>query len=400
MDLNRILQVALQSGASDIHLKVGLPPMFRVNGAMYPLRNAPPLVDAEMAQLAQAIMSPSQKEKFRQQLDVDHSYAAEGMGRFRVNTFMQRGKIGMVFRVIPTHIKTLKELLVPDVIAKLTENHRGLILVTGATGSGKSTTLAAMLDHINSTRSQHIITVEDPVEFMIPDKRCIVNQREVGVDAISFSQALKAALRQDPDVILVGEMRDIETVEIALKAAETGHLVMSTLHTVDAPESINRVVSLFPAHQHGHVRMQLANLLKGVISQRLIPRADGKGRVPAVEVMVSTAQIRELIPQQVSSRQITDAIAKGHSSYGSQTFDQSLMGLVRANLVTYQEALAQSSNPEDFALRFRGIESSENSTAWSAFDKKSGDPNAPAPGGPPPDQNPPLELDNASRSRR
>jgi twitching motility protein PilT len=201
-------------------------------------------------------------------------------------------------------------------------------------------------------------------------------------------------------VILVGEMRDIETVEIALKAAETGHLVMSTLHTVDAPESLNRVVSLFPAHQHGHVRMQLANLLRGVVSQRLIPRADGKGRVPAVEVMVSTAQIRELIPQQVSSRLITDAIAKGHSTYGSQTFDQSLMSLVRANLVTYQEALSQSSNPEDFALRFRGIESSENSSAWSAFDKKGDNPGAPAPGGPPPDTNPPLELDTPSTRRR
>lgn len=398
MDLNRILQVALQSGASDIHLKVGLPPMFRVNGAMYPLRNAPPLGDSDMIALAQGIMNPTQKEKFRNQLDCDLSYAAEGMGRFRVNAFMQRGKVGMVFRVIPTKIKTLQELLVPEVLAKLTDNHRGLILVTGATGSGKSTTLAAMLDHINRTRSQHIITAEDPIEFLIPDNRCVVNQREIGVDAVSFAQALKAALRQDPDVILVGEMRDIETVEIALKAAETGHLVMSTLHTVDAPESINRIVSLFPSHQHGHVRMQLANLLRGVISQRLVPRADGKGRVPAVEVMVSTAQIRELIPQQVSSRILTDAIAKGHSSYGSQTFDQSLMSLVRQNLITYQEALSQSSNPEDFALRFRGIESSQNASDWSAFDK--GNPDGSPSGGPPPDSSPPLELDTKGSRKR
>ena len=369
MDINRILQVAIRTGASDIHLKAGLPPMFRVNGALHPLRNTPALTPEITASIAGTIMSNAQKAKFRENLDLDLSYSVPKLGRFRVSAFMQRGRVGLVFRVIPTTIKSIEDLNLPSVITKLSDTHRGIVLVTGATGSGKSTTLAAMIDHINRTRAGHIMTVEDPIEFIIPDRRCVINQREIGVDATSFARALKGALRQDPDVILVGEMRDIETVEIALTAAETGHFVMSTLHTVDAAESIGRVISVFPTYQHQQIRMQLSALLKGVVSQRLVPTKDGKGRAPAVEVMVSTAQIRDMILEGAPSKLLRDAIAKGHLNYGSQTFDQSLMSLVRDDYITYEQALAQSTNPDDFALRFSGIASTDGG-GWDAFDKK------------------------------
>ncbi|MDX9723042.1 MAG: type IV pilus twitching motility protein PilT [Myxococcota bacterium] len=368
-DLKNILQIAVQGNASDIHLKVGLPPMFRVNGTLLPLRDADRMSPEDTADIAKQIMTPGQQNKFREQLDLDLAYGVPGLGRFRVNAFVQRGSVGLVFRVIPFKVQTIEDLLLPKVIRSVAENRRGLILVTGATGSGKSTTLAAMIEYINTTRSNHIITIEDPIEFLIRDRRCIVNQREVGADARGFVQALRAALREDPDVILVGEMRDIETMEIALTAAETGHLVLSTLHTVDAAESITRILSVFPQNQHKQIRMQLSNLLKGVISQRLIPRADGRGRVPAVEVMVSTGQIRELLLAEATNREITEAIAKGHQQWGSQTFDQSLMALLRNGHISYEEALNQASNPDDFALRYSGIESSEGAQGWEEFDK-------------------------------
>lgn len=358
----------MRGGASDIHLKAGLPPMFRVNGSLVPLRDADRLSPENTAEVAGTLMTPAQRSKFKEELDMDLAYGVPGLGRFRVNAFVQRGSVGLVFRVIPTKIQTIQDLYLPKVIETIANNRRGLILVTGATGSGKSTTLAGMIEHINRTRTEHIITVEDPIEFMIRDRRCIINQREIGNDTKSFHRALKAALRQDPDVILVGEMRDIETMEIALTAAETGHLVMSTLHTIDAPESIARIVSSFPAHQHKSLTMQLATILKAVVSQRLVPRSDGKGRVPAIEVMINTQQVKELIMNNASARVITDAIAKGHMTYGSQTFDQSLMGLVRQNLITYEEALRQSTSPDDFALRFSGIESSENAADWDNFE--------------------------------
>ncbi len=284
--------------------------------------------------------------------------------------FQQRGTVGIVFRVIPFGVKTIDQLHLPKVVERITQENRGLILVTGTTGSGKSTTLAAMIEHINADRTCHIMTIEDPIEFLIRDRRSIVNQREIGVDTHSFANALRAALRQDPDVILVGEMRDFETIETALTAAETGHLVMSTLHTLDATETINRIISVFPPHQQKQVRLQLGAILKAVISQRLVPRADGRGRVPALEVLVSTAYVRELINDKDRTKEIPDAIAKGFTTYGMQTFDQSLMQLVKQELVTYEEALKNVSNPDDFALRYRGIASTSDGN-WSDFD---GDP--------------------------
>ncbi len=369
MELNEILQIALRGGASDIHLKAGLPPMFRVDGSLVPLKDGKRLPPEEVARMAFGIMNEFQKEKFKQSNEVDLAYGVPGLGRFRVNVFQQRGTIGAVLRVIPFKIQTIKDLNLPPILEKIALDERGLILVTGTTGSGKSTTLAGMIDHVNSSETNHIITIEDPIEFLIRDKRSIVNQREVGVDTMSFSQALKSALRQDPDCILVGEMRDMETIETAMHAAETGHLVMSTLHTLDATETINRIISAFPPHQQKQIRIQLASVLRAVVSQRLVPRADGKGRVAAVEIMRITARIRELIEDKDRTKEIPDAIAQGFVSYGMQTFDQSLMSLVRQELVTYQEALRQTTNPDDFALRFQGV-SSTSDAGWDDFDKK------------------------------
>jgi len=276
--------------------------------------------------------------------------------------------VGIVFRVIPFGVKTIEQLHLPRVVESIAMENRGLILVTGTTGSGKSTTLAAMIDHINSNRTCHIMTIEDPIEFLIRDRRSIVNQREIGVDTQTFSSALRSALRQDPDVVLVGEMRDFETIETALTAAETGHLVMSTLHTLDATETINRIISVFPPYQQKQVRLQLSAILKAVISQRLVPRADGKGRVPALEVMISTARVRECIADKDRTKEIHDAISKGFTTYGMQTFDQSLMHHVKSGLITYEEALKHVSNPDDFALRFRGIASSSDGS-WDDFEK-------------------------------
>ena len=367
MELNEILQIALRGGASDIHLKAGLPPMFRVDGSLVPLKDGKRLPPEEVARMAFGIMNEFQKEKFKQSNEVDLAYGVPGLGRFRVNVFQQRGTVGAVLRVIPFKVMTIKELLLPPILEKICVEERGLILVTGTTGSGKSTTLAAMIDHINATETNHIMTIEDPIEFLIRDKRSIVNQREVGVDTMSFAQALKSALRQDPDVILVGEMRDHETIETALAAAETGHLVMSTLHTLDATETINRIVSAFPPYQQKQVRIQLGSVLKAVVSQRLVPRADGKGRVAAVEVLRCTARVKELIEDKDRTKEIPDAISQGFDTYGMQTFDQSLMSLVKQGLVTYEEAHRQATNPDDFALRFSGISATSDSK-WDNFE--------------------------------
>jgi twitching motility protein PilT len=366
MELNEILKVAIKGGASDIHLKSGLPPMFRVDGALVPLKNGERIMPDELQNMAFSIMNPVQKKRFDEAREADLAYGVPGLGRFRVNAFQQRGTVGMVFRVIPFGVKTIDQLYLPKVVETISREHRGLVLVTGTTGSGKSTTLAAMIEQINSERTAHIMTIEDPIEFLIRDRRSIVNQREIGVDTQSFSNALRAALRQDPDVVLAGEMRDFETIETALTAAETGHLVMSTLHTLDATETINRIISVFPPYQQKQVRLQLSTILKAVISQRLVPRADGKGRVPALEVLVSTGFVRELIADKDRTKELPDAIAKGYTSYGMQTFDQSLMSLVKQELVTYDEALKHVSNPDDFALRFRGIASTSDSD-WDNF---------------------------------
>jgi twitching motility protein PilT len=385
VELNEVLKIALKGGASDIHLKPGLPPMFRVDGALVPLRNGERLGPDQLQQMATGIMNPSQRQRFEETRELDLAYGIPGLGRFRVNVFQQRGSVGIVFRVIPFGVKTLEQLHLPKIIESIAVENRGLVLVTGTTGSGKSTTLAAMIDYINSNRTCHIMTIEDPIEFLIRDRRSIVNQREIGVDTQSFANALRAALRQDPDVILVGEMRDFETIETAITAAETGHLVMSTLHTLDATETINRIISVFPPYQQKQVRLQLSSILKAVISQRLVPRADGKGRVPALEVLISTARVRECIGDKDRTKELNDAIAKGYTTYGMQSFDQSLMHHVKNGLVTYEEALKHVSNPDDFALRFRGIASTSDGT-WDDFetdksDDKPADPAAPPAGG-------------------
>ncbi len=367
VDINHILQVALKGGASDIHLKAGLPPMFRVDGSLLPLRDARRMTPDDLARIATSIMSKQQRDAFKRQLDLDLAYGVPGVGRFRVNAFQQKGSIGLVFRVIPYKVKSLEQLHLPKVVSKIANERRGLVLVTGATGSGKSTTLAAMIEHINTTRTCHVVTIEDPIEFLLRDKRSIINQRESGTDTHSFAGALRSALRQDPDVILVGEMRDAETIETALKAAETGHLVLSTLHTVDAVETVNRVVGSFPPHQQPHIRRLFANLVQGVISQRLVARADGRGRVPAMEIMVGTARIRELLHDEERQGELRETIAKGMVNYGMQTFDQSLMHLLQNDLVTYEEALLQCTNPDDFALRVSGIQGNDGND-WDQFD--------------------------------
>ncbi len=371
MDLNEILKVALKGGASDIHIKAGLPPMFRLDGALVPLKNSERLTQEDVQVMSSQIMNPVQKQRFEETREVDLAYGIAGLGRFRVNCFQQRGSLGIVFRVIPFGVKTLEQLYLPKIVSSIAMEHRGLVLVTGTTGSGKSTTLAAMIEHINANRTCHIMTIEDPIEFLIRDRRSIINQREIGVDTLSFASALRAALRQDPDVILVGEMRDFETIETAITAAETGHLVMSTLHTLDATETINRIISVFPPYQQKQVRLQLSAILKAVISQRLVPRADGKGRVPALEVLVSTSRIRECIADKERTKEMHDAISKGFTTYGMQTFDQSLMSLVKRELISYEEALNHVSNPDDFALRFRGIASTSDGS-WDDFEEGQG----------------------------
>ncbi|MDA3904031.1 MAG: type IV pilus twitching motility protein PilT [Desulfuromusa sp.] len=368
MNLNDILSMALKSNTSDIHLKAGLPPVFRIDGNLRPLPKAPRLTTESVRSMCEEIMNDRQRIKFEEANEIDLAYGVPGLGRFRVNVFMQRNSVSAVFRAIPFKIASLDDLLMPQILKKIADEPRGLVLVTGATGSGKSTTLAAMIDYINSNRTAHVVTVEDPIEYLHRDRKCIINQREVGFDTTGFATALKSSLRQDPDVILVGEMRDLETAETALAAAETGHLVLSTLHTIDAPETISRIISMFPPHQQRHVRLQLSNVLKGVISQRLIPRIEGTGRVAAVEVMISTGRVRELIDDQEKTVLLRDTIAKGYTTYGMQTFDQALMDLVKRKVISYDEALRQSSNPDDFKLKFSGIDSTSDGS-WGDFER-------------------------------
>jgi twitching motility protein PilT len=355
MHINDLLKVAVASGASDLHLKVGSYPMMRVNGSLIVASEESRLDRTDTEAMATAIFTPEHLEKFRKAQEVDLAYSMPGLGRFRVNVFQQRGTVGLALRVIPTRIRTVDELGLPPVLKRIASEERGLVLVTGTTGSGKSTTLAALIDYINTTRAAHIMTVEDPIEYLHRDHHSIVNQREVAVDTRSFSHALRSALRQDPDVILVGEMRDFETVETALLAAETGHLVFSTLHTLDATETINRIITVFPPHQQRQVRLQLASVLKAAISQRLMPRADGSGRTAAVEVMISTAYIRDAIVDKDKTSLIHGAIAAGTSQYGMQTFDQSIFGLYQQGLVTLEEALRWASNVDEFKLKVQGI---------------------------------------------
>jgi len=357
MHVNDLLKLAVERGASDLHLKVGSYPMLRLHGTLVVATEEKRLTHEDTVAMAQAVMSTAQRQKFNELMEIDIAYSVQGLGRFRCNIYQQRGTIGLALRVIPMRIKAIDELGLPPVISRIAEEERGLVLVTGTTGSGKSTTLAAMVDHINNVRSCHVMTVEDPIEFLHRDHRSLVNQREVSVDTQSFGYALRSALRQDPDVILVGEMRDLETIETALVAAETGHLVLSTLHTLDAAETITRVISVFPPHQRKQVRLQLATVLKAVISQRLLPRADGTGRAVAVEVMINTPFIRECIGSRAKTSQIPGAIAEGTSQYGMQTFDQSILGLYQSGQVTFEEATRWVSNLDEFKLKVQGISS-------------------------------------------
>src|SRR5438874_1491637 len=360
MSIDDLLRIAMERKASDLHLKVGNYPYLRVDGELVPLTDQTRISAEDMLNMAFSMMSNRQKQKFKEAAELDMAYGVAGLGRFRVNVFQQRGNVGVVLRVIPTKIRALDELYLPKIIEQICEESRGLVLVTGVTGSGKSTTLAAMIDRINSQRPEHIITIEDPIEFLHRDKKGFVNQPDVEVVTASFGSALRASLRQDPDTILVGEMRDLETIGTALHAAETGHLVFSTLHTLDAVETINRIISVFPPPEQNQIRLQMAAVLKAVISQRLVKRCDGEGRVPAVEIMINTAYIRECILVPEKTRSVRDAISAGTSQYGMQTFDQSLWDLFQAGLVNYETALENASNADDFKLRMQGVASTSD----------------------------------------
>jgi twitching motility protein PilT len=351
LNLQELLKLAVQQGASDLHLRANVPPRLRIDGRLEDV-NQDPVDAAELEELILEVLPPNRAAEFAATNDADFAVSIPGVGRFRGNAFRQRGTVGIVLRQVQTSVATLAEMGLPPVVATLAEEPRGLVLVTGPTGSGKSTTLAAMVDHINGRRAVNIMTIEDPIEVLHANKLAMVAQREIGTDTESYAQAMRRVLRQDPDVILIGEMRDSETVAAALSAAETGHLVLSTLHTVDATESVNRIVDFFPPFQQRQIRMILASCLKGVVSQRLLPRADGNGRVPAVEVMVMTGRIAERIADPDSGRgeTIAELLADGEW-YGMQTFDQSLFELYRNGQVTLEQAVSAASNPHDFRLQ-------------------------------------------------
>jgi len=357
MNIDELLKVAIENDASDLHLKAGNYPNIRIHGTLKPMTNFPKLTPKDTQTLSEQITNDYQREKVKNELDLDLAYNVSEFGRFRGSVFYQRGTIAIVLRVIPLEIKPIRELLLPEVIEGASLEQRGLVLVTGTTGSGKTTTLAAMIDHINTHRRESIITIEDPIEYIHRDKKSSISQREVGVDVMNFSRGLRASLREDPDVILVGEMRDLDTIETALLAAETGHLVLSTVHTLDAPETINRIISVFPPHHQRQIRFQLSSILKAVISMRLIPRKDGTGRVPAVEIMINTPYIQECIREREKTILIRDAISAGVSQYSMQTFDQSIYHLYDQGYISYEQGSRYSSSPDNFKLRVMGIRS-------------------------------------------
>ncbi len=354
MELSEVCRIAVRRGASDLHLKVGSPAMIRVSGKLMPIPSSPKLTKEVVGRMAWDAMSKNQRERFKESGDLDMAYEVAGLGRFRVNVFRQRRNVGMVLRAIPSEVKTVDELGLPPILKEIALTPRGLLLVTGTTGSGKSTTLAAIIEEINRNLAHHVLTIEDPIEFTFRDRRSVINQREVGVDSHDFGSALRAALRQDPDAILVGELRDRETVEIALQAAETGHLVLGTLHTLDAPESINRLIGFFGPHHQQQVRYQLSSVLRAVLSQRLIPTKTG-GRVAAVEIMINSGTVSECIVDASRVKEITDHMAAGRKVYGSQTFDQAVYQLLKAGTITEANALGSVNNPDELALRLRGI---------------------------------------------
>jgi twitching motility protein PilT len=356
MELKDYCRSAIAAGASDLHLKAGAPPFIRVDGIMLPIAGASPIAGERLGKMAWDLMTASQRTRFKDKLDLDLSWQLEGVGRFRVNVFRQRHALGMVLRIIPDQVKTISDLQLPPVIQQIAQEPRGLVLVTGITGSGKSTTLAAIVEEINRTRAHHIVTIEDPIEFMFTDRKSVINQREVGSDTLDFASALRAALRQDPDVILVGELRDHETVQVALNAAETGHLVLSTLHTIDAAETINRLVGFFDPHQQRQVRAQLASVLQATLSQRLIPTKTGS-RVAAIEIMRNNGVITDCIMDPSRVNEISDMMARNHQVYGTQTFDQAVFALLEQGIIDKENALRSVNNPDELELRLQGIQS-------------------------------------------
>jgi len=348
-DVDKALCTLVELGGSDLHLKVPVPPLMRVDGALCPIAGAPPLAPDDTQNAVRTMLSDAGKlEELAHEHEVDFSYSISGVARFRVNAFYQRGTLSLVCRAIPHTIRTVEALNLPPVIAELAEEERGIILLTGTTGSGKSTTLAAIIDHINTRMAKHIVTIEDPIEFLHSDKKAIINQREVGQDTLSFKRALRRVLRQDPDVILIGEMRDEETVHTALSAAETGHLVLSTVHTVDAAETVNRIIDFFPPHMHQQVRAMLAATLKGVVSQRLVPSTDG-GRIATCEVLRMTGRVRDMIMDPQQTGRLTEVISEG-AYYGMQTFDQALFDHVKAGRIDLKHAMLAATSPHDFKL--------------------------------------------------
>jgi len=361
-DYKAVLQHMIQANASDLHLKVGRPPTLRVDGHMMAMEQ-PPLRQEDLRSLAEQIMAPKNIKEFSEQKESDFALAVPGIGRFRVNAYQQRGTIAYALRTVPFQAKTIAELNLPEVCERIALMPRGLILVTGITGSGKSTALASMLHYINQNRHANIITIEDPIEFLHRDIKSSINQREVGTDTNSFAQALRRVLRQDPDILLVGEIRDLETLDIALKAAETGHLVFSTLHTTDATQTINRILSFYPPHQQTEVRYMLSTALRAIISLRLVRRADKKGRVPAAEILVNTEAVRDQMRDMSKAMSIPQLIKEGAVPYGMQSFDQSLMNWYNKGVVTYDDALFAASNPAEFALKAQGIGSASD-TSW------------------------------------
>ena len=354
MELADICRAAVRAGASDIHIKAGQPPLVRLHGELRPMGKLPPLTAKDAGEMALKIMTEAQRNRFKVDRELDFGWPVEGLGRFRVNVYWQRSLIGMALRAIPDTVTSLDELNLPVVLKQVAQAQHGLVLVTGATGSGKSTTLAALVEEINRTRAAHILTIEDPIEFSFTDRRSVINQREVGSDTRTFATALRAALRQDPDIILVGELRDAETVEVALQAAETGHLVLSTLHTVDAADTVSRLIGFFPPHQHAQIRTLLAHNLQAVVSQRLIPTL-ANTRVAAVEILLNKGNIPECLADATRFKEITDLMAKGSTQYGSQTFDQAIYRLIQKKLIAVDVGLRFANNPDDLQLRLSGI---------------------------------------------
>ena len=361
-----ILQQMVQLNASDLHLKVGRPPTLRVNGDLSPLP-LPALRPEDLTALAKELMTPKQVKEFSEYREADFATGVPGIGRFRVNAYQQRGTIAFALRTIPHTAKSVGELNLPAVVEEISMRPRGLVLVTGITGSGKSTALASMIQHVNERRYANIITIEDPIEFLHRDINCHINQREVGTDTANFGQALRRVLRQDPDVVLIGEIRDIETLDTALKAADTGHLVFSTLHTTDATQTINRVLSFYPPHQQAEVRFSLATALQAVVSLRLVPRADKPGRIPACEVLINTAAVRDNIRDMNATLNIPDLIKEGTVQYGMQSFDQSLMGWYTKGIISYESAVFFATSPGEFALRVQGVAGTSDNT-WAGFE--------------------------------